>query len=506
MEKLEALVHDLTAYPTEEDWFEFKANWHEPTVIGEYISSLSNAAAFKGRKEGYLIWGVDDVSHEIVGTDFNFHGNVKGEPLEHWLVRQLAPDIAFRFGETEITGKRVVVLAIPAAKTVPTSFAGERYLRIGSSKVKLAKYPEREAHLFWILRDGLPTAENIPASNQELSFEQLFTFYAGRGISLKRETFERNLGLLLDDGRYNLLAQLLSDNSGIAMRVSRFAGANKAARLISIREFGYECLLVSLGKILDYGDVLNDVQVDERDRKLFRKDVRLFSEEAFREGIINAFVHNSWVGENAPMITVYDNRIEILSHGTLAPEQTIEGFFAGQSIPVNKRLSDIFLQMHISERSGRGVPAITDVYGRGAYEFRENAIVLTIPFEFAEGLTITAGDGSMVVPKFDEEFRNSSEVVVFPDSANSDSADFQNRRKGSAERIGGKVAQNKSAITSYLSAAGPSSPRAISNAVGLGMSRTRALLGELVREGILVANGSTRDRTYRIVKEVPDGE
>lgn len=52
----------------------------------------------------------------------------------------------------------------------------------------------------------------------------------------------------------------------------------------------------------------------------------------------------------------------------------------GESVPVNQKLSDIFLQLHISERSGRGVPKITDVYGREAFEFRENSIVVTIPF------------------------------------------------------------------------------------------------------------------------------
>lgn len=81
------------------------------------------------------------------------------------------------------------------------------------------------------------------------------------------------------------------------------------------------------------------------------------------------------------MITIYSNRIEILSRGTLAPKQTLEGFFLGESVPVNRCLSDIFLQLHISERSGRGVPIITQVYGKDAFEFRENAIVVTIPFE-----------------------------------------------------------------------------------------------------------------------------
>lgn len=60
--------------------------------------------------------------------------------------------------------------------------------------------------------------------------------------------------------------------------------------------------------------------------------------------------------------------------------QTIEGFYLGESVPVNEKLSEIFLQLHISEKSGRGVPKITEVYGKDAFTFRENSIVVTIPF------------------------------------------------------------------------------------------------------------------------------
>ena len=89
------------------------------------------------------------------------------------------------------------------------------------------------------------------------------------------------------------------------------------------------------------------------------------------------------------MITVYSDRIEILSKGRLAPKQTLTGFYLGESGPVNRKLSDIFLQLHISERSGRGVPQITKVYGREAFDFRENSIVVTIPFD---KLNINVGD------------------------------------------------------------------------------------------------------------------
>lgn len=41
------------------------------------------------------------------------------------------------------------------------------------------------------------------------------------------------------------------------------------------------------------------------------------------------------------MISVFSNRIEILSRGTLAPAQTMEGFFLGESIPVHEKLSEM---------------------------------------------------------------------------------------------------------------------------------------------------------------------
>lgn len=222
--------------------------------------------------------------------------------------------------------------------------------------------------------------EKIESRYQNLSFVRLFTYFAGRGITLKEETFKKNLGLLTKDGKYNMLAQLLSGNCHIPINISIYLGNTQNSPLYTVKEFGYTCLFIALEKVLEYGDVINIMQADERNRIVERKEVALFDADAYREAIINAFVHNKWIDGNAPMITIFSNRIEILSRGTLAPEQTIDGFFLGESVPVNKKLSDLFLQLHISKRSGRGVPKITEVYGKEAFEFRQNSILVTLPF------------------------------------------------------------------------------------------------------------------------------
>lgn len=326
MGDLLSIVKSLISRRHEEEWFEFKENWFEPHALGEYISGMSNAAAMAGEEYAYFVWGIEDNTHAVKGTSFDIHQDVKNEPMKHYLARMVKPDIGFDFHEAELEGKRIVVLVIPAAKTSPTAFDRVRYLRIGSSKVNLMEYPEREAQLFDILKNGFPTIENTESEYQDLTFSKLFVYYEAKGITLNKRTFKKNLGLLTKNGKYNVMAQLLSDNSHIPIRFSLFSGETKATAMYSVREFGNTCLLYSLDDVLRYGEVLNIPQADERNR-------------------------------------------------------VVERFFAGESVPVNQKLSDIFLQLHISERSGRGVPKITEVYGEDHIELRENSIVVTIPYD-----------------------------------------------------------------------------------------------------------------------------
>ncbi|MCD5407614.1 MAG: ATP-binding protein [Desulfotomaculum sp.] len=58
-----------------------------PQLIGEYISALSNSATLEGKKYAYLLWGIDDVTHEIIGTSFEPKKFKKGnEEFENWLL------------------------------------------------------------------------------------------------------------------------------------------------------------------------------------------------------------------------------------------------------------------------------------------------------------------------------------------------------------------------------------------------------------------------------------
>ena len=382
MNKIIDIFENLITFKDEYEWLDFKENWFSKDEIGEYISALSNCAALCGKEFGYIIWGIKDSNKEIVGTSINFDKDIEGEPYKHYLARKLEPSIAFEVQTFLYNEKRIVMLIIPASKSVKTKFNGVDYIRIGSSKEKLSKFPEYEIRLNNILLNGFPTIVNMPAPDyaQELTFQKLFVYYASKGVILRDDSFEKTLKLKTKNGLYNIMAYILSDQNNIPMRISVFSGIDKASPLYSVKEFGNTCIFYTIDKVLEYGDTINIIQADERNRMSSRKDIPLFDFDVYREAILNAFIHNKWLTLNAPAITIFTDRIEILSHGGLAVDQDIEGFYSGSSLPVNEILATLFLQLRISERSGRGVPKIISVYGKDSIKIEKNRITITIPF------------------------------------------------------------------------------------------------------------------------------
>ena len=50
MRSLVDIVNELRSCDMEREWFEAK-------VLGEYISALSNSAAYEGKEMAYFVWG-----------------------------------------------------------------------------------------------------------------------------------------------------------------------------------------------------------------------------------------------------------------------------------------------------------------------------------------------------------------------------------------------------------------------------------------------------------------
>lgn len=150
---LVALVDRLRREPSETEWLEFKKHRYEAQALGEYLSALANAACLAGKPRGYLLFGVDDDSHEVVGTDFDpYAAKGKGnQELLLWLSVGLQPNVGFETHIVDHPRGRVVLFDISPAWSRPIKFYGKAYIRVGSSKTELAKHPEKERAI-WACR------------------------------------------------------------------------------------------------------------------------------------------------------------------------------------------------------------------------------------------------------------------------------------------------------------------------------------------------------------------
>ena len=141
-----ALLDRLRAEPRETEWLEFKANRYEPQVLGEYLSALANSASLLGKPRGYLVFGIEDGSHAVAGTSFDplAEKGAGNQLLPLWLSLGLQPNIGFEIHPFDYHGQRVVLFEVHPAFDRPVKFYGTAYVRDGTSKTELVKYPEKE--------------------------------------------------------------------------------------------------------------------------------------------------------------------------------------------------------------------------------------------------------------------------------------------------------------------------------------------------------------------------
>ncbi|MFA6970303.1 MAG: RNA-binding domain-containing protein [Gallionella sp.] len=149
-QELTALLDRLRAEPHESEWLEFKGNRFEAQALGEYISALANSACLLGKPRAYLVFGIEDGSHAVVGTSFDPQAEKGGghQLLPLWLSRGLQPNTGFEIHPFTYHGLRVVLFEIHPAFDQPVKFYGTAYIRDGSSKTDLMRYPEKQRQIW----------------------------------------------------------------------------------------------------------------------------------------------------------------------------------------------------------------------------------------------------------------------------------------------------------------------------------------------------------------------
>jgi len=367
----EKLLKDLVALPKETETVEFKENRFDPDNIGKKISALSNSANLHDQKCGYLIFGVKDETHEIVGTQFSPKlEKIGNEELEFWLSKQLDPKIDFRIYEKLFDNKKIVLFVIPPAINYPVKFKDGAYIRIGSTTPKLADYPDKESKIWnninrksfekGIAKEHLTISEILELldyakyfslTKQELPTEtrQFVEKMAQHG--LVKKVFDNsyditNLGAIL-------FAKNLEDFPTIkrkSVRVVQYKGNTRVNRIKEQKDaLGYA---VSFENLLDY---INDkVPSNEEISKSLRKEVKMYPEVAIREFVANALIHQDLsISGAGPLIEIFDDRIEITNTGE--PLIDTDRFIDHPPRSRNEDMASFMRQIGVCEEGGTGI-------------------------------------------------------------------------------------------------------------------------------------------------------
>lgn len=370
----ERLVRELTRLPAETGWVEFKVNNADPEMLGKRISALSNSAALEDQETAYLVWGVADETHEIVGTAFTPSGTKKGnENLEAWVVRMLAPRLNIAFHSLTIDEKPVVVLEIPAAKVQPTRFDGREWIRVDSTTHPLSDHGAKEAEL-WRQFDRRPFETLIAQADcsetevvERLDYPAYFERFAlplpadRRGIIAKLA--EDRLVVPNEAGHYDitnlgaiLYARRLSDFPTLARKAVRVVVYKDKTRIVTQREQegtrGYANGFAGLIEWIDGQLPRNEVI-----GQALRQAVPLFPELAVRELVANALIHQDFsIGGTGPMVEIFDGRIEITNPGS--PLIDIQRLLDHAPRSRNEALARFMRRVGICEERGTGVDKV----------------------------------------------------------------------------------------------------------------------------------------------------
>ena len=404
---LKNLVRELQRLPHESEWVEFKKNNEDPQLIGENISAISNAAAIQGRPNGYLVWGVDNKTHKVVGTEFRYSLSRKGnEELEAWLAHMTIPRISFKFHEIPMEDGMVVLLEVPRATHQPVQFAGVEYIRIGSNKKKLKDYPEREREL-WRSFDTEPFELRLSMLNidedQLVSLLDYSKYYdllkvpipRGRDqvlVDLQNEKIIKkndaggwdisNLGALM-------LAKDLKRFDNLRRKTIRVIWYKEESRLEAIREkeftggyaFSHEDIVQYIMTIIPQEEVIIGT---------IRNSILSFPEVAIRELLANTMIHQDLLqrGTN-PMVEVFSNRIEFSNAG--APLVAIERIVDSIPLSRNENIAGFMHKCGICEERGSGYDKIIEATGQNELlaprvenqnnQFTKAVLFSKIPFE-----------------------------------------------------------------------------------------------------------------------------
>ena len=347
------------------------------TITNTFLKTVS---AFSNYNGGTILFGVDD------------DGNVKG--LSD--VKQACLDIENKINDSitpqpnytlELQNNdHTIKLTIKSGLQKPYLYKSKAYRRNDTATIEVDTLEFSR-----LVLDGKNISfEELPCKDQELSFEIL---HRKLKENIQIQTFNQDtlktLNLYDNVNGFNNAAGILADKN-------HFPGIDivKFGENISIIQkrstFENTSALDVYEKAIDvFRDYYQYEVIQGADRKMIEK----IPEAAFREAIANALIHRVWDVNSHVRVSMFDDRIEVVSPGGLPAGITAEEYLSGKlSVLRNRNLANVFYRLGFVEIFGTGITRIKQLYAESLvkpdFEVSENTIKIVLPvFETNANLT-----------------------------------------------------------------------------------------------------------------------
>jgi len=366
----EELVRKMISFPSEVGIIEFKENNSQPKEIGEYISALANAAALSEQSQAYMVWGITDGKHEIVGTQFYpFSAKGKGnEDLIPHITKFLSPRVYFSFHDLEIDGKHIVLLEIDKALSQPVKYKNEIFIRVGNYKKPIREAEGYEAKLWSKFQSETfeeQKAIEVVDMSEVIQLLRTDSYYLlqNRRIpdtqGIIKDNFLNDSLLKEEKGKLfitNLAALLFARDLSVfpsvkrkSLRIIQYDGIGKLKTLQEREQrTGYA---TGFDEAVDF--ILRMAPRRETIDSALRKDRLSYPIIALRELLANSLIHQQFsITGTGPMVEIFDGRIEFTNPGKPVVETT--RFLSLPPKSRNEELASMMRRLYIAEERGSG--------------------------------------------------------------------------------------------------------------------------------------------------------
>ena len=328
------------------------------------VSAYSNYGTGKiefGRKDDGSVVGIKDAQSTCLNIENMINDSIKP-----------APDYSLSISEDNI-----IILTVKEGSYKPYFYKSKAYKRNDSATIEVDALELTRL----ILEGQNKSYDSLASSKNKLEFKILGEKIKSiMGVEKLTRDLLITLELYTKDEGYTIAGELLADNNGFpGIDIVRFG---KDINIFLDRaEFAGISILRQYDKALEkYRQYYQYEVIEGSVRKMLEK----IPERAFREAVANALVHRTWDIKSNINISMFDDKIEIVSPGSLPKGLSKEEYIDGQiSVLRNPIIGNVFFRLGIIERFGTGIHRIFASYKdskiKPVITVYENSIKISLP-------------------------------------------------------------------------------------------------------------------------------